>query len=163
MGSEMKGIYVGQTVLKTVHPGTSSDAYTAGDAIGTSFTIPNAVRTDGGGGMIIGVSAIDKSNQKKGFDVYLFQVTPASSDIVDNAAPALADSDLETFLGRITVADSDFTTPSSDKGEATLFPIGLPIVAGMGLRSVGGYVLTRGTPTHASTDDFYLNFIISQD
>lgn len=70
---------------------TATTAYSAGDQVGTQFTITGASRANGGFGYITGVHLIDASNIIGAYDVVFFRasVTPAS----DNAAFAISDAD----------------------------------------------------------------------
>lgn len=162
---KLRGSVVGETALKRYHvyPG-STGAYTAGDAVGSVITLSDIVRWENGGGIIISMAIIDKANQKKGFDLYLFDAAIPSSDVVDNVPPpAVAAAYLDTYIGRISVADSDFTSHSSDQGEATVPFLALPVQSKPGSRNLYAYILTRGTPTYASTDDLIFTLGIVQD
>lgn len=67
---------------------TTTPSYTSGDQMGTLFTIANAARISGGGGMITGVTLIDAAAKIGAVDVVFFDssVTLAA----DNAAFALS-------------------------------------------------------------------------
>lgn len=78
---------------------TAAIAYTAGDQVGTLFTIASAARASGGGGYIRGVVLHDEQDIIGPYDVVFFRssVTLAS----DNAAFTLSDSDANLSCGLV--------------------------------------------------------------
>jgi hypothetical protein len=70
---------------------TSVTAYSAGDQLGTQFTIANAALASGGSGYIVGVNVLDETDIIGALDVAFHEasVTPAA----DNAAFSLSDAD----------------------------------------------------------------------
>lgn len=78
---------------------TATTAYTAGDQVGTLFTIASAARASGGGGYIRGVVLHDEQDIIGPYDVVFFRssVTLAS----DNAAFTLSDSDANLSCGLV--------------------------------------------------------------
>jgi hypothetical protein len=81
---------------------TASTAYSAGDQVGTQFTIANAARASGGTGTIVGATLLDKADIAGGYNLWVFRasVTPAS----DNAAVSFSDTDMESLVGIIPLA-----------------------------------------------------------
>jgi hypothetical protein len=75
----------------------ATTAYTAGDQMGTIFTLPNAARVSGGSGIITGVKLIDAADVIGPVDVMFFDrsVTLAA----DNAAFAISDADALFIVG----------------------------------------------------------------
>ena len=76
---------------------TATTNYSAGDQVGTLFTLANAARASGGGGYITGVTLISAADVIGAFDVVFFDasVTLAS----DNAAFAISDTDALEIVG----------------------------------------------------------------
>lgn len=70
---------------------TATTAYTAGDQVGTLFTLANAAQTSGGTGYITGVTLVDASDVIGAFDVVLFDSTVTLAS--DNAAFSISDAD----------------------------------------------------------------------
>lgn len=81
---------------------TATTAYTTGDQVGTQFTITDAGRVSGGGGIVTAVTLIDASDVIGAFDVALFttSVTLAS----DNAAFSISDSDALNLVALVQLA-----------------------------------------------------------
>lgn len=81
---------------------TASTSYSAGDQVGTLFTLPNAALSSGGTGIIVGVMLTDAADIIGGYDVVFFRnsVTLAS----DNAAFSISDSDAKACVGIASLA-----------------------------------------------------------
>lgn len=76
---------------------TATTAYTAGDQVGTQFTIANAARASGGTGRIVSVVLMDETDIIGPYDVVFTRssITLAS----DNAAYAISDTDAAAIVG----------------------------------------------------------------
>lgn len=83
---------------------TASTSYTAGDQVGTEFTIANAARASGGTGTIVGVALVDAADIIGAFDVVFTRssITPAA----DNAAYSISDADAVKIIGIAQLAGS---------------------------------------------------------
>lgn len=81
---------------------TATTSYTAGDQMGTQFTVANAGRANGGSGYITGVTLVSAADNIGAVDVVFFDssVTLAS----DNAAFAITDADALKFIGLVQLA-----------------------------------------------------------
>lgn len=132
-------------------------AYADGDVVGSVTELPNAVRNAGGGALLKSLVVTDAADQKAALDVYFFRQAPATTVGADNAAFALADSDLPVLLGRIRVAAADYLTAGGN-AEATLKNIDLLLQAYPKTTSVYVLVVSRGAPTYAATTNLKLNF-----
>lgn len=75
---------------------TATTAYTAGDQVGTEFTMTGCARTSGGSGYITGVALYDKSDIIGAYDVVIFDssTTPAA----DNAAASWSTTDIAKIV-----------------------------------------------------------------
>lgn len=80
----------------------AATAYTAGDQVGTQFTIAGAARASGGFGYITGVTLISAADIIGAYDVV---VTRASVTLAaDNAAYAISDADALNVVGVIQLS-----------------------------------------------------------
>lgn len=70
---------------------TATTTYTAGDQVGTLFTISNAARFTGGGGIITGITVIDASDVIGPLDLVIFDSSVTLAG--DNAVFAISDAD----------------------------------------------------------------------
>ena len=70
---------------------TSVTAYTAGDQVGTEFTMTGCARTTGGSGYITGVTLVDATDIIGAYDVVIFD--SATTPAADNAAASWSDTD----------------------------------------------------------------------
>lgn len=119
---------------------TATTAYTAGDQVGTLFTIPNAARISGGGGLITGVKVIDASDVIGPVDVMFFDrsVTLAA----DNAAFAISDADALFIVG---LAQLSGAFDIGNNRLAQQIPAGIPY--NCNATSLYGAIITRSGHT----------------
>jgi hypothetical protein len=80
----------------------ATTAYTAGDQVGTQFTLPNATRAAAGTGMIVGVVLTSAADIIGAYDVVIARssITLAA----DNAAYAISDTDAKAVVGLVQLA-----------------------------------------------------------
>lgn len=80
----------------------ATTAYTAGDQVGTQFTLANAARVTGGTGTIVGVTLTSAADIIGAFDVVFMRssITLAA----DNAAFAISDTDALAVVGLVQLA-----------------------------------------------------------
>ena len=136
-------------------------AYAAGDAIGGLITLKMGSRIMGGGGLLKSIVLTDLDNQKSAVDVLLFSSAPASTDIVDNAKYDLADTDLPSFLGYVSVASSDYI--SLNDNAVGIKECELPYVSAYESGDVYALVLSQGTPTYTTNSSLAVSLIVQQD
>lgn len=127
-------------MLYTVVPTIDTDAYTAGDIVGSRITIP-----DSNPGLLHMLTLFDKDGQKAAYDFFIFRGT-ISDNYDDDAAFAINSADEALILGVESLLSSDYVDVGSD-AMATAKPIGINIPSG-GLTVVA---VTRGTPTYSTT------------
>jgi hypothetical protein len=110
-GASVKRIEVDSAGLTT-----ASTAYTAGDQVGTEYTFANAARISGGGGVIAGITVLDKPKVMSGtpasFDFYLFHTSVTGA--ADNAAFDDSDSDMGNCLAIINFTTGAWISSSSN-------------------------------------------------
>jgi hypothetical protein len=127
---------------------TATTAYTAGDQVGTLFTVANAGRVTGGGGMIVGVVLISAADITGPYDVVFFDntsVTLAS----DNAAFAISDTDALETVGIAQCSSFDI----GNNRVAQAVNLAMPYVCSGGT-SLSASLITRSSHTFfgAATD-----------
>lgn len=139
---------------------STSPAYTANDCVGGKQTIAMG-RASGLGGMLTGISMVDKGNQKAALTIVFFNADPTGTTVTDNSAVSIAAADESKIVGWVDIAASDYKTIGSrayvskdainkymqPSGSANLFAL----------------VFTTGTPTYATTSDLTFNYHFLRD
>lgn len=167
-GTSARGAYVDPRLLlvrKQATPTVStSPAYTAGDAVGGLLTFSSAVRASGGTCYLESATVLDKAKQTAaGLELWLFDRT--FTNTADNAAFDVSDSDLANCLGMIEFAAGDGASTSTT---ATLYTwpqsVGIgPYPLVLNGTDLFGQLVTRGTPTFASTSDIVISLMLRQN
>jgi hypothetical protein len=135
-------------------------AYATGDVIGGKITIPNAVRGDGGSGLLKSVLLCSKADLTVNMDLVLFSADPANTTFTENAAVAIATTDVAKVLGVIQLATRfDLGTPVVTGA----FNVDMIVQAAATSRSLFACLIARGAYTPAATADVILRFGIQQD
>lgn len=147
----------GDTISQT--PTITAGAYAANDAVGGLLTFANAARETGGGGVIKTVVIIDDAGQDEELELWLFNQTFTA--MVDNAAWAPSEADLENFVGVISTEDS--SQGWLDAGTPSTITIDVATRYDLTGTSLFGQLVTRGTPTFAATDDVTVKVGLLQD
>ena len=143
----------GQGVTITVTPTLTSAgqavAYHANDYVGTdhvAMTFADAVRVNGGSGIIESVILEDDALQSASTELWLFDTLPAGLPD-DNAAFTITDASAKTLIAVIpfvTYYASALNSASDAKA------IGKAFNAAAGVHDIYGVLVTRGTPTYLS-------------
>lgn len=147
-----EGITIAQT--PTI---TAAGAYVANDAVGGLLTFANAGRASALGSVLVGMLIVDDAGQDAELELWLFSSTFTA--MVDNAAWAPSEADLENCIAVVTTADDtwrDAGTPSVIHVECTR----RLDIAGT---SLFGQLVTRGTPTYVATDDLSVKIQLLRD
>ena len=124
---------------------SASPAYTAGDAVGSWFLIPNAARFGDGGGYIDTVEFSEDTVQAASATLFLFNRQIAGS--ADNAAFAPTDAEMRTCVGRVDITSYPATAPGSNQMAQALNGPGYNCTGGS--TSLWAQLQTNGTPTYA--------------
>ncbi len=140
---------------------TASSAYTAGNAVGGKITYANAVRVAGQGGVIQSAVLRDKAGQSAAYDLFLFDADPSSTTVTDKSAVAVNTADLAKVIGVIPISGIALGAAST-MGAITASGLGLSFKLTSGT-TVYGILVTRGTPTYASTSDVSVDLVILPD
>lgn len=144
------------TAIPTV---STSPAYSAGDLIGGKISLANASRAATLGGTITSVVLSDKAKQSAATDVVFFTADPSNTTFTDNAALAVNAADLINIVGVVPITSwSSFSANSV--GYANGVGLGFTLAAGTTLYAA---LVSRGTPTYASTSDIQLTVGIVPD
>lgn len=162
-------VIAGQSVFRNVSPTMDDDPdYVAGDVFGAKMEIENAVRFDGGGGVLnnIRLTSVD-SLSAEDVDVILFDSDPANSTFTDNAQLALAAEDLSKIIG-IVQLDTLFdlepeTTGGNDACVLQKSNIGMPVQAAGGSTSLFAVMVARAAIALSGTDGVNVGFGILRD
>lgn len=147
----------------TVSPTVDTSQYAALDVIGGELTITNAMRVNGGSGVLQAITIVDNDNEKAAFDILIMNaaLTGTKADqgaIADNAA------DRTKFIGRIQVTAADYLSyVASSQAIAQIRNIGLPVESAAASRDLYCVILATGTPTYTATTDLMLKFHFLQD
>lgn len=129
----------------------ATTAYTAGDQVGTQFTLANAARVSGGGGTIVGVSLISAADIIGAYDVLITDssITLAS----DNAVYAISDADALKIVGLVQLAGA-YDIGNNRIGQA--YNLAIPYVCS-GSTSLFASLITRvGHTFFAAVTDLQL-------
>lgn len=137
---------------------TATTAYTAGDQVGTLFTIANAARASGGSGRIESVLLVSAADNIAAYDLIIFDssVTLAS----DNAAFSISDADALKIVDIIPLSGA---YDIGNNRIASSGPVGYPYVCSGGT-SLYGALITRAAHTwFGATTDLQLMVRVQRD
>lgn len=144
-------------------PTVTVGAYSAGNVVGGLLTFAPLVRRDGGSGILNTATLRDKAGQGGTYDLFLFDAAPTTQ--TDKTAVALTAADLAKCIGVLTFAAVKLGAAST-MGVSSLNSANLSIKVGGGGgsgSSVFGILVTRGTPTYASTSDISVDLLVIPD
>ena len=150
---------------------STSPAYTSGDSVGGKISLSPAVRAIStpqvvvGTGTITSVIITDKAKQSAEIDVIFFDTDPSNTTVTDNGALTIHDTDLLNIVGIANVNTwKDFVDNSAGTTSATIaYPFVLNETSGTADTTLYVALVTRGTPTFASTSDITLRVGILMD
>lgn len=155
----------GLTVQPTDTPAVTASAYTAGNVVGGVLSFSNAVRTQNAinSGRLQNVLVTSKSTQALvEMDLYLFNANPTGSTFTDKAAPAIAAADIPKLIAKVALMSVDANLGANYTSWQAL-GIGLVFQLGSGNTTLYAVLVTRGTPTFASTSDITVTLGIQDD
>lgn len=153
---------VGRSAVVPATPTVSTSAYAAGDCIGGKMTFANMARLAGLTGLVQTAMIQCKSAQTFAADLIIFHTDPAATTFTDNAAIAVNAADFDKIALRIPFVAGDWSnvgTPSVAEVSAQ----GKLYKAATGETSLYGVLVSRGTPTLASTSDLKVVLKAMQD
>lgn len=123
--------------------------YASGDVLSDTATVTNAMRINGGTGILQSIAVIDQDDQKAQLKIFVLGATASLG--TKNAAPSISDTDALNILGNpITIETTDYT----DLGGVSIAGkdnIGKVVKAATGSRNIFIAVLNgTGTPTYTA-------------
>jgi hypothetical protein len=152
-------------VRTSVTPVVTVGAYVAGNCVGGTLTFP-AIRGALGaynpssvmalGGMIQTAVLRDKSGNPGTYDLFLFDALPTAQ--TDHAAVALVAADLAKCIGVVSFPATMKLGAAATIGVSMLSALEVEFVLQSG-GNIYGVLVTRGTPTYASTSDVSVDVI----
>lgn len=145
----------------TISPTVDTAAYSVGDLIGAKNTLTDAVRVSGGGGVIQTVVVADLADQKAALDLVFFNADPSATTFTDQTALDIDDADLFRIIGVLEIVGTDYNA-FADNAVATFRNLGLAFEAS-GSADIYMAIVSRGSPTYASTADMQIYVTILQD
>lgn len=149
----------GKLVVASATPVVStSPAYTSGDAVGSVLSFTSATRVSAGSGVVQSVTVIDKGGQAANLDLLLFDSTVSVAP-TDNTACTIADADLAKCVGAIPITGHHALADNSMSRSLNV-GLGFKLTSGTTLY---GILVSRGTPTYASTSDITVRLAITQN
>lgn len=137
-------------------PTIDTNAYSAGDIVGTLLTFENAA--NGGGSKVLGATILDKAGQKKGLDLVLFNqsVTPANN----NAAAAFSAADAAKACGHVSIVTADYSSlAASTNAIATKRDLNMAC-AGSQNNHLYGVLIAREAATHGAADGLVVKLLV---
>lgn len=155
---DASGAYAGQgsasgdpTKIALATPAiTAASAYASGNVVGGLLTFADVANAEPRSGLIQDVALYCKSAQTFLFDLILFHTNPTASTFTDKAALAVAAADFNKIS--TVIHGSDWTslgTPSYAQANNLAREFKLPALS----TTLYGVIVSRGTPTFASTSD----------
>lgn len=144
-GAEQPIATEGQVVTSEFMLGTTTTAYTAGDAVGQIIEIP-AARSPGRGGVIETVVFMENTTQAISLTLWLWRQRPAT-ETADNAAFAYSDAIMRETIGFIPITSYATTSPTNNR-VAVARGVGLAYQCGVNDSLIYGQLQTDGTPTY---------------
>jgi hypothetical protein len=148
-----------RTVIDVV-PVITAGAYSLGDALGGLLTFPGASRGPGHGGVIESLRVVDRAQQKKPLDLFLFD--QSVTVVADNAVFAISDADWDHWIGTIPLVAANYFDGVDNSG-AVVSPVGLPFVT-VGA-NLYGQLVVRGSvaPTYVAATDIRVRLMVRWD
>lgn len=140
---------------------TASSAYSPGNAVGGLITFTNASRASGSGGIIQTVVIRDKAGQAGTYNLFLFDANPTATTVTDKSAVTINTADLAKVIA-VIAPSGILLGAASTMGVITAGGLGTAFKLTSGT-TMWGILVTRGTPTYASTSDVSVDVVILPD
>lgn len=138
--------------------GTAS-LYTAGDAVGTKFQIPNVFRYPGAGVTLHTALFLDRDDEGVAMELVLFNADFTAT--ADNTALSISDEDISNLVGIVSWATTDFVNYAANQ---VGFKVGLGLLINGGpTPHLYGQFMTRGGPTIAAANIPGVRLVFLQD
>lgn len=177
VGDAASGLFVNpkRSIARVqVTPTISTAIYATGDQLGSLMTITNAARVSGNGGVLLGITVLDKTQaQRSAMDLFFFDrsVTAAA----DNAIATFSDADMAFCLGEIPIGTVDYNTafagtpansiasvPKWVSAAAAGRPATMAFPYALNGTDLFCAAVVRGTPTYVATTDLTFSFTVER-
>lgn len=132
------------SVIDVTFSGNSA-AYVAGDVIGATQTLTNAMRINGGTGILQSIRLLDQDDLAQAIDVVIFQNTQSLG--TDNAAVDISDANAIDKLGHVSITAADYIDLINSRS-ATKTNTGLGVQSAATSRDLFVGLILRGTGTY---------------
>ncbi len=156
----------GRTKFVAASPVADTSIYASGDLIGGKLTFTNAVRTAAPTGYVVSITITDLAAQSADLDLVLFSSDPTATTFTDQSAFDVADADISKVLGVVSFASGSryaWVDNGVKHTASLLIPVKGETSAGLPSSTIYGALVSRGTPTFASSSDVTVTLAISQD
>ncbi len=137
---------------------TATTAYTAGDQVGTEFTMANAARASGGSGYIVGCTLMDETDIIGAYDVVIFD--SATTPAADNAAASWSDGDAAKIVGIIPLVGA-YDTGLNRVAQA--FNLAIPYVCSGGTSLYANLICRVGHTFFGATTSLKLALYVERN
>lgn len=149
-----------KTSVATATPTISTSAYTSGYQMGGILTFANMVRVSGSTAVMMSVQIVDGSKQNAQLSLFLFNASPTITSS-DQQAFAMTTANLKSqCIGTVEIAATNYSSLSANS-IATVAAIAMPYK--LAATSLFGVLVSRGTPTYASSSDIQITMEALQD
>jgi hypothetical protein len=140
---------LGDTKIVEVTASLDTSAYADGDVLAATQALTEAMRENGGHGLLHSVAVLDKDDQGVAMDIVILKTNVSIG--TENSAVSITDSDAEEILGIVSVGTGDYVDLVASQ-HATITGIGLGVVADASADDLYFALITRGgTPTHTAS------------
>ena len=150
---------------KEIAPSVTVDtsAYTAGDCIGGKLTLTDAMRVNGGTGILQSLFLLDRSGtQKPALEILIFNADPSSSTLTDQAAVSIHANDVGKIIRRMPIAAGDWGLVAGIY-MADLSPGSRMLQSAAGSKNLYAAIVATGTPTFTATTNLSIRFGLMRD
>lgn len=138
---------------------TASSAYTSGNEVGGQMTFTGICNKRTNRGEVIGAQLLDKAVQGIDTDLVLFRAAPSGGTLTDKSAFTPADASLASVTAVIPLTTHKaFADNGVSQGANIVYPVQCDAAG-----NLYGFLVTRGTPTYASTTDLTLQLEVLAD
>lgn len=141
-------------------PTVDTNIYASGDLIGGKLTFsPAALTSLKASGYIVSAYVTDKAAQAVDLELVVFRANPSGTTFTDQAAFDPADSDLASVAAAISLPSASTSFAWNDNSVHFAGSLALPVKG----PTLYGALVSRGTPTFASSSDVTVYLCVSVD
>ena len=148
------------TVCVYASPSVDTSAYESGDLIGGKLTFAGALRAATSSGYVVSATVFDQAAQAVDLELVLFGSDPTATTFTDQAALDVADADTFKVASAVSFGSAS-RFAWADNGMKYVSEIMRPVVGAS--TSLYGALVSRGTPTFATSADVRVQVCVSQD